>query len=164
MHILWIEDEVDTHYDELMWPIIEDGHTVDVANDATEAISKLEHFNYDFIIFDLIIGKGQRFHKILNNEFFDIPFIKKESYFSNKTIEGENVGLSLILYLIDRNLINDYITSTNYIILSVVSLQDNQELFSILGDVEIDLTKVFEKRNVSGNELLNILVSNFSHE
>jgi len=56
--ILWVEDEATGDLADYVGPLLLAGYTVDIAESATEAISKLQEQTYDVVIFDLVINAG----------------------------------------------------------------------------------------------------------
>jgi nitrogen regulatory protein PII-like uncharacterized protein len=53
--ILWIEDEGKLRLGHMIYPLLIEGHLIDIAESAHEAISFLKRNSYDALIFDLII-------------------------------------------------------------------------------------------------------------
>lgn len=58
LNILWIEDEGKYRLYEMIEPLQDDGHNVDIAEDAKEARDCFESKKYDFILLDLHLPKG----------------------------------------------------------------------------------------------------------
>jgi CheY-like chemotaxis protein len=107
--ILWIEDDADALMG-LVRPLERDGHEIIVAKDEQEALEKIERFEFDLILFDIIIPTGM-----------------KES--------AENppfVGMRLL-----KTLLADMKIETPIIVLSVVRDPDIIEAINGLGVKEI---------------------------
>ena len=103
--ILWIEDDA-TELMGLVKPLEKDGHKIVVAEDEIKALEIIDKFNFDLILFDIIIPSGIKGN--IGNEYF--------------------VGLRLL-----RKLIFEMNIKTPIIVLSVVRDQEMINEISNLG-------------------------------
>jgi CheY-like chemotaxis protein len=66
--ILWIEDDADMLMG-LVRPLENDGHEITVAKDEKEALERIEKFDFDLILLDMIIPTG------VKGDVGDVPFV-----------------------------------------------------------------------------------------
>lgn len=66
--ILWVEDDADVLMG-LVRPLEKDGHEITVAKDEKEALERIEKFDFDLILLDMIIPTG------VKGDVGDVPFI-----------------------------------------------------------------------------------------
>ena len=73
--ILWIEDEARDQLIEYVAPLMRDGHTIDIVEDASEAYQRIKESHYDIVIFDLLIKAGPDFK--MEEEYPGYALLKK---------------------------------------------------------------------------------------
>ena len=73
--ILWIEDEARDQLIEYVSPLIRNGHTIDIEEDASNAYNRLKEKQYDVIIFDLLIKSGADFD--MDDKYMGLALLKK---------------------------------------------------------------------------------------
>jgi len=73
--ILWIEDEARDQLIEYVGPLMRDGHTIDIVEDASEGYQRLTESNYDVVIFDLLIKSGSNFN--MEEEYPGLTLLKR---------------------------------------------------------------------------------------
>ncbi len=85
--ILWIEDEARDQLIEYVAPLMRNGHTIELVEDATEGYQRLAESDYDVVIFDLLIKAGPGF--AMKTEYPGLDLLKK--LFGR---EKENINLN----------------------------------------------------------------------
>lgn len=73
--ILWIEDEARDQLIEYVAPLMRDGHTIDIVEDASEGYQRIKESHYDVVIFDLLIKAGPDFK--MEEEYPGLALLKR---------------------------------------------------------------------------------------
>lgn len=73
--ILWIEDEARDQLIEYVAPLMRNGHTIDIVEDASEGYQRIKESRYDVVIFDLLIKAGPDFK--MEEEYPGLALLKK---------------------------------------------------------------------------------------
>lgn len=120
--ILWVEDEARDQLIEYVGPIMRDGHTIDIVEDATEGYQRLMESTYQVIIFDLLIKAGIGFKR--EDQYPGLTLLKKIFNIENKEIN------------IDKN---------SVMVFTVVTNPDIIQQIQDLGITNIQVKKRMEK-------------------
>ncbi|MBN1153423.1 hypothetical protein JXB12_00730 [candidate division KSB1 bacterium] len=119
--ILWIEDEARDQLIEYLGPLMRDGHTIDIAEDASEGYIRLQESEYDVVICDLLIKAGDDFN-----------------------MGDKYPGLSLLTRLFDGE--HDILIPTKRImVFTVVNSEEIIKNIRLLGITNIHLKERMEK-------------------
>ena len=73
--ILWIEDEARDQLIESIGPLMRDGHTIDIEEDASEGYIRIQENEYDVVICDLLIKAGDDF--TMEDKYPGLTLLKK---------------------------------------------------------------------------------------
>jgi len=102
--ILWVEDEARDQLIEYIGPLMRDGHTIDIAEDASEGYIRLQENDYDVVIFDLLIKAGIDFE--MEEKYPGLSLLKR-LFGSNETkiIEIEKVMVFTVVN--DKSIVDE---------------------------------------------------------
>lgn len=120
--ILWIEDEARDQLIEYIAPLMRDGHTIDIIEDASEGYRRLQESKFDVIIFDLLIKAGNDFK-----------------------MEDEYPGLSLLIKLFEKDQSKINIDRNRVMVFTVVTNPDIIKKIENLGITRIKVKERMEK-------------------
>ena len=73
--ILWIEDEARDQLIEYVAPLMRNGHTIELVEDASEGYQRIKESEYDVVIFDLLIKAGIDFN--MKTKYPGLDLLKK---------------------------------------------------------------------------------------
>lgn len=91
--ILWLEDDADKLMG-LVRPLEKDGHKIIVTYNEVEALEKIEKYNFDLILLDIIIPTGVKDDK------GDIPFVGMELL---KIIKEKQINTPILVLTVVRH-------------------------------------------------------------
>jgi len=91
--ILWLEDDADRLMG-LVRPLEKDGHKICVTYNEAEALEKIEKYNFDLIMIDIIIPTGVKDDK------GDIPFVGMELL---KIIKDKQINTPILVLTVVRH-------------------------------------------------------------
>jgi len=97
--ILWVEDEARDQLIEYVAPLMRDGHTIDIVEDASEGYQRIKESDYDVVIFDLLIKAGPDFK--MDEEYPGLALLKK--IFGNKNTEISLNKNSVMVFTVVTN-------------------------------------------------------------
>ena len=120
--ILWIEDEARDQLIEYVGPLMRDGHTIDIVEDASEGYQRLKESIYDVVIFDLLIKAGTSFK-----------------------MDEEYPGLALLTKLFKESTAEINIDKNSVMIFTVVTNPDIIQKIKNLGITTIKVKERMEK-------------------
>lgn len=117
--ILWIEDEARDQLIEYVAPLMRDGHTIDIVEDASEGYQRIKESDYDVMIFDLLIKSGPDFK-----------------------MEDEYPGLKLLIKLFDKQNSEIKLDKNRVMVFTVVT---NPTIIDKIKELGIHRIKVKER-------------------
>ncbi len=120
--ILWIEDEARDQLIEYVAPLMRNGHTIELVEDASEGYQRIKESDYDVVIFDLLIKAGENFE-----------------------MKTKYPGLDLLIKLFDEKNHEIKLDKRKVLVFTVVTNKDIIDQIKNLGITRIKVKERMEK-------------------